>query len=626
MRDSGAMTKGRSLVLWASLCTSLASGCGTEPVTPETITPISVAVTPATASVPTGNNQTFTATVQNDTAANGVSWSITGCTGSCGSLSGVTSTGVIYTAPATAPPGTIGITATSVSDGTKSSAAAVTITTAQGSGLSIQRTLTSSGNQQTDTVGAILPQPLRVLVLRGTQPASGILVTWTASQGTLSADSTTTDVSGIASVTWTLGLVAGTQTASAHLGGTGVADSAVGFVAVAQPRSAGRLVFVDQPLNVFAGSTFPPLRVAALDRYDNVATDFAGSVTVTLSPGGSLVGTTTAKAVFGVATFAGLSTSQIGAGYTLAASANGLGDATSAPFDVVSQSSGRIAFTSDRGGCPNIYAMNPDGTGTVELTSIGYCGEYANGAAWSPDGMKIAYDVTPTVWWVGRVPWIVLMNADGSQPITLVRDTLFGREEAAWSPDGAKIAGTNWGLICSIRGGCGPGPGNPQIFAVNADGSGFRILVSHGHTPSWSPDGTQLAFADHYNPDHTVNLIDDDIYVMNADGTGVTNLTNSPGSDDSPAWSPDGTRIAFRSNRSGYYDLYVMNPDGSGVTRLTADTATEGRPAWSRDGTKLAFASNKDGDNEIYVMNADGTAAIKLTDNAAWDGRPAWTR
>ena len=625
------MATGRSPVLWASLGVGLALGCGNDTTAPA----ISVAVTPAVVSIPTGGDQAFSATVENDDAANGVSWSITGCTGSCGTLSGVTSTSVIYVAPATAPPGTIGVTATSVSDGTKSAAAAVTITTA---GLSIQRTSTNSGDQQTDTVGATLPQPLRVLVLHGAEPAPGISVNWTASQGSLSAASTMTDALGIATVNWTLGLAAGTQVAGAHLGDGGVGDSVVVFVAVARPRPASRLVFVDQPVNVFAGSTLLPLRVAALDRYDNVATDFVGSVTMTLTPGGSLVGTTTAAGAFGVATFVSLSTDQIGTGYTLVASADGLGDATSAAFDVVAPVSGRIAFGSDRADmvnmCPNLYVMDADGSGVVLIDphwGTGYISCNVTGPAWSPDGAKMAFMTltrvsSPDTEYVNSI-W--LMNADGSQAtqLSLPHDSLHGYYSAhpAWSPDGTRIAGTVW-LTAKVRrcGGRGPGTtctwvwvvSSPSVFVANTDGSGFLNLAD-GLGPTWSPDG-RIAFTNGV-----------DVLVMNADGTGFVNLTNesTPNvTNDAPAWSPDGTKIAFRSNRSGHSDLYVMNADGSGITQRTADTATEGRPAWSPDGMKVAFASDRDGDYEIYVMNADGSGVVRLTDNAAADKRPAWTR
>ena len=69
-----------------------------------------------------------------------------------------------------------------------------------------------------------------------------------------------------------------------------------------------------------------------------------------------------------------------------------------------------------------------------------------------------------------------------------------------------------------------------------------------------------------------------------------------------------------------------MNADGSGVTALTGDSAVEGRPAWSPDGTKIAFASTRNGNWEIYMMNADGSGVTRLTNNAWWDGEPAWRR
>jgi Tol biopolymer transport system component len=278
---------------------------------------------------------------------------------------------------------------------------------------------------------------------------------------------------------------------------------------------------------------------------------------------------------------------------------------------VAGATGGQIAFASDRGGCPEIYVMNADGSGVGELvnTHDGYCSRFNNDAAWSPDGSRIAYDDRPNIGWENQWPWIAVLNANGSRTVLISKAA-----DPAWSPDGTRIAGTTWYPICTVRG-CStqPATNSPQIFVANADGSSLVVLAA-GATPSWSPDG-RLIFA---------NL--GDIYVMNADGTGVTNLTNNAASNDGPAWSPDGTKIAFRSSRSGVVELYVMNTDGSGVIALTADAAAEGRPAWSSDGKRIAFASDKDGDAEIYVMNADGSGVIKLTDNAGFDARPAWAR
>ncbi len=93
---------------------------------------------------------------------------------------------------------------------------------------------------------------------------------------------------------------------------------------------------------------------------------------------------------------------------------------------------------------------------------------------------------------------------------------------------------------------------------------------------------------------------------MNADGLGQTRLTTNPAGDGEPAWSPDGTKIAFTSDRDGNSQIYVMNAaDGSGQTNLTNNAAfIVGTPAWSPDGTKIAFTNTRDGNVEVYVMNA----------------------
>ncbi|GIV01726.1 MAG: hypothetical protein KatS3mg015_0556 [Fimbriimonadales bacterium] len=103
-----------------------------------------------------------------------------------------------------------------------------------------------------------------------------------------------------------------------------------------------------------------------------------------------------------------------------------------------------------------------------------------------------------------------------------------------------------------------------------------------------------------------------EIYVMNADGTNQTNLTNNAAIDSGPVWSADGSKIAFVSDRDGNDEVYVMNADGTNQTRLTNNPAPSDRfPVWSPDGSKIAFVSDRDGNVEIYVMNADGTSQTR---------------
>lgn len=118
---------------------------------------------------------------------------------------------------------------------------------------------------------------------------------------------------------------------------------------------------------------------------------------------------------------------------------------------------------------------------------------------------------------------------------------------------------------------------------------------------------------------------DGEIYVMNPDGSGKTRLTDTPGFDRNPVFSPDGQRIAFTSERDGNDEIYVVNADGLGMTRLTNSPATDAFSTWSPDGQHIAFTSERDGNDEIYVMNADGSAQTNLTNNPAFDGLPSWS-
>ncbi|HEX9917282.1 MAG TPA: DUF5050 domain-containing protein [candidate division Zixibacteria bacterium] len=168
--------------------------------------------------------------------------------------------------------------------------------------------------------------------------------------------------------------------------------------------------------------------------------------------------------------------------------------------------------------------------------------------------------------------------------------------------------------------------GYDKIYVMNADGTQQTRLTdntSSNQHPSWSPDGDKIAFVSHRDGYS-------EIYVMNADGTQQTRLTNSPSGDYwgnfHPSWSPDGQKIAFMSDRDGNWKIYVMNADGSGQMNLTNNTVWEMYPCWSPNGEKIAFtrAGQMLG---IYVMNADGTQQTRLTDNPYFfnDQYPSWS-
>jgi len=171
---------------------------------------------------------------------------------------------------------------------------------------------------------------------------------------------------------------------------------------------------------------------------------------------------------------------------------------------------------------------------------------------------------------------------------------------------------------------------------MNADGSEQTRLTSdtsNDRDPAWSPDGSRIAFASYPQGNSQ-------IYVINVDGSNLTQITFDSSNNGYPAWSPDGNQIAFVSDRDTdpakkKTQIYLMNSDGSQPTRISEDSLiNDTLPAWSPDGSKIAFVSDRDSlqanpvyiRTRIYVMNSDGTQQTRLTDGPALnDTHPAWS-
>ncbi|MGH2978907.1 MAG: hypothetical protein ACRDLQ_04635 [Solirubrobacterales bacterium] len=297
---------------------------------------------------------------------------------------------------------------------------------------------------------------------------------------------------------------------------------------------------------------------------------------------------------------------------------------------------GKITFSSDRERpfqsffSREIFSMRPDGTGLVRLTDNTGTSWNDFDPSWSADGRKIAF-VRADSSGEGSGIFIHVMNADGSG-ITKVPNTGFNAGDPAWSPDGERIVFSNVpGPQCGYTGDeCRANQGGYDIYTIRPDGSGLTRLTTAARNdidPAWSPDGSQIAFVS--------NRLSDDalsghhlLHRMNPDGSGQTRMAPFSTDDGHPNWSPDGRRIVFHSGRpphDGGRKIWVMNADGTDPVRVSHGGGVVDRvPSWSPDGHKIAFTSSLGG-WRIYSIDDDGTNRALLTDSrGSFDFDPDW--
>ncbi len=262
--------------------------------------------------------------------------------------------------------------------------------------------------------------------------------------------------------------------------------------------------------------------------------------------------------------------------------------------------SGRILFTSDRGGDRDLYIMDLDGSDVLQLTDDGSDDVTPH---WSPDRQQVLFASDRD----GDYD-LYVMNLDGTG---LVQITATQENEfyPRWSPNGEQIV-----FVSDLD-------GNQEIQVIDSDGSNGMFLTDHpdGDTfPQWSPDGLQVLFASDRGGDL-------DLYVINSDGSGLTQLTNHPDRDSFPQWSPDASQIAFASNRDGNLEIYTMSSDGTAIARLTEHENSDFLPYWSPDGQQLAFSSNRDGHHDIYMIDSNGDNLRRITDYPGDEIAYDWT-
>jgi len=275
---------------------------------------------------------------------------------------------------------------------------------------------------------------------------------------------------------------------------------------------------------------------------------------------------------------------------------------------------GKIVFSAkDDEGTSQIYTMKANGTDVKQLTHFGPDGGAAD-PAWSPDGQRIVFANYTGATTLG--PYLYVMDTDGGNMRPLKRmqrespKALIG-SAPAWSPDGTKIAYQ----VCTN---CERGGEDYEIVVVDAAGETYDPNQVHAVTdhpasdtnPAWSPDGSRIAFvSDRDYVEADTMRYRTDLYIVDADGSNLTRLTQT-GNATRPTWNPNGKTIAYEWNRQGN-NVYLVDISTGNITTIHSGLQFSGYPMWNRDGSKL-LVSGRETDKSKPEMRL-----LKIKDNNA---------